>query len=110
MSAGNTFLETFLMLCMGHFVGDFVLQNDRIAIEKCPGKDTTLPWFWWMIAHSACHGFITTIITGSPLLGAAEWIAHFCIDYLKCAGRFNLLTDQIFHLTCKIAWALFIAI
>ena len=102
----NTTLELLLILCMGHFAGDFVLQNDRIAIEKCPGQDATLPWYWWMIAHSACHGLITTIFTGSALIGAAEWIAHFTIDYFKCKGKFSLLTDQILHLTCKFVWTL----
>ena len=106
MTIDNTTLETILMLFMGHFTGDFILQNDRIAIEKCPGNDKTLPWFWWMIAHSACHGLMTATITGSPLLGTAEWIAHFFIDYLKCKNKFNLLTDQILHLICKLTWAM----
>ena len=56
MNIDNTLVGTLLMLFMGHFTGDFVLQNDRIAVEKCPGSDVTLPWYWWMIAHSACHG------------------------------------------------------
>ena len=68
MNIDNTILGKTLMLFMGHFIGDFVLQNDRIASEKCPGSDVTLPWYWWMIAHSACHGFITATITGSPLI------------------------------------------
>ena len=46
MNVDNTLLGTILMLFMGHFTGDFVLQNDRIAVEKCPGSDVTLPWFW----------------------------------------------------------------
>jgi hypothetical protein len=25
------------LLCMGHFLGDFGLQGDRMAQEKCPG-------------------------------------------------------------------------
>jgi len=106
MNIDNTILGTTLMLFMGHFIGDFVLQNDRIAAEKCPGSDVTLPWYWWMIAHSACHGFITATITGSPLIGTAEWIIHFAIDYFKCKNRFNLLTDQILHLICKLGWAM----
>ena len=60
MNIDNTLLGTILMLFMGHFTGDFVLQNDRIAVEKCPGSDVTLPWFWWMIAHSACHCLLYT--------------------------------------------------
>ena len=106
MNVDNTILATCLMLFMGHFIGDFVLQNDRIAVEKSPGSNMSLPWYWWMFAHSACHGLITATITGSPLIGTAEWIAHFTIDYFKCKGKFNLLTDQILHLGCKIAWVI----
>ena len=102
----NTNFNLLLVLCMGHFAGDFVLQNDRIAMEKCPGQDVTLPWYWWMIAHSACHGLIATIITGSALIGGAEWIAHFTIDYFKCKGKFSLLVDQILHLACKFTWTI----
>lgn len=39
-------LELFLLLAMGHFVGDFALQSDRMAVEKCQGRDHTLPWHW----------------------------------------------------------------
>ena len=106
MNVDNTILATCLMLFMGHFIGDFVLQNDRIAVEKCPGSDMTLPWYWWMIAHSACHGLITATITNSPLIGTAEWVTHFTIDYFKCKNSYNLLTDQILHLICKLAWAI----
>ena len=41
-------LNLFLLLVMAHFVADFGLQNDRMAVEKCPGKGVTLPWQWWL--------------------------------------------------------------
>ena len=89
---------------MGHFVGDFVLQNDKLAIEKCPGKDVTLPWQWWMLGHSSMHGFLVIFFTKSAILGLFEMILHFFIDYLKCKGKFNLLVDQIFHIFIKFLW------
>ena len=46
------------------------------------------------------------LITGVPLLGAAEFAAHFLIDLLKCRKVFNLATDQTLHLLCKVAWAI----
>jgi hypothetical protein len=94
----------FVLLAMGHFVGDFVLQNDRMAIEKCAGCDKTLPWFWWLTAHAACQGLIVALITGVPLLGLAEWVLHWLIDWGKCNKRYNLGVDQGLHLACKVVW------
>ena len=97
-------LGLFVLLAMGHFVGDFVLQNDRMAIEKCAGCDKTLPCGWWLTAHAACHGLIVALITGAPLLGLAEWVLHWLIDWGKCRQRYNLAFDQGLHLACKVVW------
>lgn len=94
----------FLMLSMGHFVGDFGLQSDRMAVEKCAGRDHTLPWPWWLVAHAGIHGFLVAVITGLPQLGLAEWLVHALIDHLKCRGWFRLGPDQALHLLCKLGW------
>ena len=96
----------FALLAMGHFLGDFGLQSDRMAVEKCPGRDPTLPWQWWLTAHAAIHGFLVAVLTGMPLLGLAEWLAHALIDHLKCRGWFGLGPDQGLHLLCKLVWVL----
>ena len=89
---------------MGHFLGDFGLQSDRMAVEKCPGRDVTLPWPWWLTAHAAIHGFLVAVLTGLPVLGLAEWAVHFLVDVFKCRGRYGLGVDQALHLACKLAW------
>ena len=106
MDSGLTLL---VMLAMGHFVGDFGLQGDRMAVEKCAGCDRTLPWFWWLSAHGAIHGFLVAWITGLPWLGLAEWLLHGLIDISKCRGRFGLGPDQALHLLCKLLWAVLAA-
>ena len=98
-------LQLFALLAMGHFVGDFGLQSDRMAVEKCAGRDVTLPWPWWLTAHAAIHGFLVALITGLPLLGLAEWVAHALVDIGKCRGRYGLGADQGLHLLCKLLWA-----
>lgn len=95
---------------MGHFVGDFGLQSDRMAQEKCRGKDHTLPWQWWLTAHAAIHGFLVALITGVAWLGLSEWLLHLLIDYGKCRHRYGLGVDQVLHIGCKALWvALMIA-
>ena len=98
--------ELFALLAMGHFLGDFGLQNDRMAVEKCAGRDVTLAWQWWLTAHAAIHGFLVAVITGLPLLGLAEWLAHALIDFGKCRCRFSLFVDQCLHLGTKLALTL----
>jgi len=99
-------LNLFLMLSMGHCLGDFGLQSDRMAVEKCPGHDVTLPWYWWLGSHAGIHGFLVGAITGIPLLGLAEWIIHAMIDLGKCRGLYRLAADQALHLSCKLVWTL----
>jgi len=100
--------ELFALLAMGHFLGDFGLQNDRMAVEKCPGRDVTLGWQWWLTAHAAIHGFLVAVITGVPFLGVGEWLVHALIDFGKCRFRYSLFVDQCLHLCSKILWLCFI--
>lgn len=93
------------MLAMAHFVADFALQSDRMAVEKCPGQGLVLGWGWWLCAHAAIHGFFVGWLTGMPLLGLAEWLLHGLIDLGKCRRRFGMGVDQVLHLVCKLAWA-----
>jgi hypothetical protein len=44
------------------------------------------------------------LITGVPLLGLAEWVLHWLIDWGKCRKRYNLGVDQGLHLGCKVLW------
>jgi hypothetical protein len=93
-----------LTLVMGHCLGDFAFQSDRMAVEKCAGCDQTLPWYWWLGAHAGIHGFLVTMITGLPWLGLLEWMVHSLIDFLKCRHRYGLAMDQCLHLLCKVLW------
>jgi hypothetical protein len=97
------------LLLMAHFVCDFGLQSDRMAREKCPGCDTTLPWGWWMAAHASTHGLAVALLTGVTWLGVAEAAIHAWIDHRKCLGQISLTTDQILHLLCKGLWVAMLA-
>ncbi|MEO1002354.1 MAG: DUF3307 domain-containing protein [Cyanobacteria bacterium J06638_7] len=97
-------VQVFLLLAMGHFLADFGLQSDRMAQEKCRGKDHTLPWQWWLASHAAIHALVVSVITGVAWLGLAEWLVHMLIDDGKCRHRYSLGFDQLLHLICKVLW------
>ena len=103
------FLDILILLMLAHFVCDFPLQTDRMALEKVPGRDVTLDWRWWLLSHSATHGLAVALITGLPLLGLAELVFHAIIDWSKSRFRLSLLCDQALHIACKCVWALQVA-
>ena len=98
--------QLLILLILGHFLADFPLQGDRMAVEKCPGNDVVLDWRWWLSAHAATHGFVVALLTGVPVLGLAETFFHAAIDYGKCRFRYTLIVDQLMHWGCKLVWVL----
>lgn len=102
-------LNLLIVLALGHFLADYPLQGDRMAVEKCPGCGQVLSWRWWMTSHAATHGFLVACLTGVPLLGLAEMGVHIVIDLGKCKGLYRLGVDQALHLVCKLLWVLLIA-
>ena len=99
-------LNLLILLALAHFVCDFVLQSDRMAVEKIPGRDETLHWSWWLGSHASTHGLAVALLTGVPLLGLLETLLHAIIDWLKIRYRFTLVLDQSLHLLCKLTWVL----
>jgi len=106
-------------LVIGHAVADFALQGDFIAIAKNRhanldrffGKDGAPPhvWIWALGAHSLIHAGAVWLVTGSVVLGAAELVLHWIIDYAKSEGHTNFSVDQLLHLACKLIYAVLIA-
>jgi hypothetical protein len=88
-----------------HALADYPLQGDFLAKAKnvsapIPG----VPWYQALGAHALIHGAGVAAITGSPLLGAAEVMAHALIDHSKCKGWIGFNADQFFHVACKALW------
>ena len=110
LNASQQPFDLLIILILGHFVADYPLQGDRMAVEKCPGNDVTMDWRWWLTAHTATHGFFVALLTGIPLLGLAEMVSHFCIDFGKCRIGYSLLVDQILHCLCKALWVIVIMV
>ncbi len=96
--------EVFIVLLMCHFIGDFVLQSDRMAVEKCPGKDSTLNWSWWLTGHASTHALLVYLVTWNIAACVSEFFCHFAIDFMKCRYKFRLSSDQLLHIICKMIW------
>lgn len=97
----------FAALIAGHALCDYPLQGDFLARAKnraapIPG----VPWYQALGAHAIIHGAAVALLTGLPLLGLAETVAHAAIDDAKCTGRIGFNTDQALHVGCKLAWVL----
>ena len=88
-----------------HFICDYPLQGDFLARAKNRHAPIEgVPWYHAMTAHAAMHGFAVAFITNVWWLGVLEFVCHFVIDELKCAGIFSFNNDQYFHFVCKLIW------
>lgn len=106
-------MELLIFLIFGHFVADYALQTEYMALGKnkwnpLPGT----PWIWPMLAHCSIHGFVTGAIfmalgvSGALYIAIIECILHFIIDCIKCKKVIGYDTDQILHIICKILYTL----
>ena len=50
------FLDKLIPLLLGHFVADFAIQTDTVALNKCPKNKSKISWVWWMTGHVSIHG------------------------------------------------------
>jgi hypothetical protein len=96
----NEILTMGLLLCAGHWLADYPLQSDFLVKAKVEGPLRV----YHLVAHAGIHGAVVGLITGSALLGIAEWIVHVVIDEAKIRGRISFAQDQALHLLCKLVW------
>ena len=115
-------IKLFLVLVMGHLLGDFGLQSlDMIKYKnpfaKTKDRHPTISWFYWLWSHGAIHGLIVYTILRSTglddlscvILACLEWYSHFWIDYGKLAKIYGVHVDQCLHLVCQLYWAFWAA-
>lgn len=99
-------MSMLFWLVASHFVCDYPLQSEFIAVGKNPAKSphNGVPWYWIMAGHAFTHGAGVALVTGSTALGMAETVLHFFIDWLKCKGHTTIGQDQLLHIDCKLLW------
>ena len=94
------------LLIAAHFLCDYPLQSDFLAIGKgsFAKPHNGIPWYHCMAAHAWIHGLAVAVILDDWRYGVAELVFHFAIDTLKCLKKTNIHTDQVLHIACKVAW------
>lgn len=94
-------------LAVGHALCDFPLQGPYLAACKRRRNPEGAGgmWFFGLTAHALIHAGAVAMVTGSMVLGMAEFVAHWSIDMAKCEGIISTKTDQLLHFGCKLAWA-----
>jgi len=108
------FKEYFILLLLGHFLGDFYIQTKKMA-EK---KEKSLRW---VLIHCLCYWIIMLLISlpiiswKIALAATVAAILHMVIDVIKFAYTFSKIkkgkmtlalkrnvffVDQVFHIAC----------
>jgi hypothetical protein len=102
-----------------HLIGDWVLQNDWMAVNK---QNLKHPAAW---IHVAIHVVLLFIVLGWPgavVLGALHMMIDTRIPFRWWTGIFKMTTegplanhvaiwtDQVFHVLCIAAWVHFFAV
>ena len=113
MSIAFSYLFQFLV---GHAAADFVFQPQAMGKGKDRNSDIHRqkdvvdfpPWYIWLTAHSLVHGGAVFLVTGNAILGAAEVLLHWIIDFAKCERWLSFGQDQALHIACKVAYCVFL--
>lgn len=95
-----------LFLLAGHALADYPLQGDWLSKAKNFQIDLVGEKIWPMalFCHAAIHALAVFLATGNMAFAVGELVAHFVIDYAKCAKRIGYNTDQWLHIACKLLW------
>jgi hypothetical protein len=100
-------LALFAAFVVMHALADFPLQGDYLARQKSRKTATSHgECAVALIAHCVIQAGGVWLVSGSPALAAAELILHGLIDWGKGEGKYGVVTDQLLHVGCKLAYVL----
>lgn len=104
-------LAMLFALAIAHAVADFPLQGDYLAQTKIRGfANGSADWIVALCAHSLIHAGAVWLVTGSAVLGFAEFLLHGAIDFAKGRQAFSFVVDQVLHLLCKAGYVIVLAL
>lgn len=103
-----TIPQMFFLLMAAHALCDFTFQAGPMSVEKNRHSRSDLqksvPWYYWLSAHTFIHGGAIYLITKSLSLAILETVLHWFIDFAKCEGWTNIHADQFLHFICRVAY------
>lgn len=98
------------LLAVAHFVGDFILQSDKMAINKSKSV-------WWLSYHSVVYAFVFIWLgfEFAIITACLHWLVDFCTSriaaywYDKNRHWFfvTIGADQMLH-TVALIWTLWL--
>lgn len=111
-------MDKLTMMLVGHLVGDFLLQNDWMALHKTRST-------WHCLVHVTIYTLAVSLLADdcSWLFLAAVFLPHFVIDRFRlpryymslvgqeqfatgaCAPWSLIVVDQVWHFACLYATA-----
>jgi len=94
-------IETLFLLLAAHWLADYPLQGDFLAQAKAKGPLR----IYHLVAHAGIQGAAVYVVTGSVMLGLAEWAIHTATDEAKTRNWISFSQDQVIHVGCKVVWA-----
>lgn len=103
------FIDLLWWLIVGHFLCDYPLQNDYLAVHKNPiinGKKNS-EWFICLFAHSSIHTLPVMWLTGRVELAMVMLVTHMIIDYVRCKQWIHFWQDQFLHIVVVIGIAMY---
>lgn len=68
----------FLLVC-AHFLADYPLQGDFLALNKARTGPGYVPWWHALTAHAFIHGGFVALITGYWCIGGLVSQRHSCM-------------------------------
>ena len=80
--------QTFLLIIWIHFIADFLLQNDEMAINKSSSNK-------WLTIHCSIYS-IPFIIFGFKAM-VVIWVSHYFVDFFTSRATTKLWLNQKRH-------------
>lgn len=95
-------IQTFLILLTLHFLADFPLQGEFLAMGKNSRTNPPEVWITCLLAHCVIHAGLVFMFTEELSLAAIMFVTHAGIDMLKSNGDLGegpeaFARDQIMH-------------